>query len=98
MAVLTQRGTQDDGGQLCRIHCRLDNAVALIYSRRGSSQLGNLTNREVINKERVRVGRVWGYLVARNYGWIREDDECERYRYVTMSHATKRLGEMEASQ
>jgi hypothetical protein len=41
MAVLTQRGTQDDGGQLCRIRCGLDTAVALIYSRPGSNQLSN---------------------------------------------------------
>jgi hypothetical protein len=40
MAVLTQRGTQDDGGQLCRIHSGLDTAVALITAGDGHRFLG----------------------------------------------------------
>jgi len=46
MAVLTQRGTRDDGG---RIRCRLDTAV--IYLKQGSNQ--PLTSKSVRNVARV---------------------------------------------
>ena len=32
---IAHRGTQDDGGQLCRIRCRLETAVALYILQAG---------------------------------------------------------------